>query len=354
MISQLLFHGNRRFHLRVFGLAISRKRARLHERSSTWLAMLLFGSLAANAQMPAIVPGDQLETFRIEKSAPANDHPIDIDAGRLFNALSSLQMEKQTSGLFRRDRSADQRPVFTEQKLERLVPSLVAAFKKADSNEDIAVAVSQIRRDATVGFTNSSKSTYFRTFHRNGDLNLIFGSVEIDPTLEQGRSRNRVPSGPNELDLDQQIGLKAEIGSRRRESKSDWNPILPAGARFAEPSRTDWIVLDLGHFSTAAATPQNTVSEAQAQPATQQKAPARESDTQDDRRVAEPVSPSDTSPPAAAPVTETPAPVVPREQQLEQQLRQLKHLYERGLIDEPLYKEKMRELVDRLLETQGE
>ncbi|MCA1779865.1 MAG: hypothetical protein LC637_10915 [Xanthomonadaceae bacterium] len=304
--------------------------------------------------MPAVIPGDQLETFRIEKSAQANDHPVELNADRLFNALSSLKMEKQTEGLFRRNRSVNQRPVFTEQKLERLVPGLIAEFNQADADEDIAVAVSQIRRDATVGFTNSSKSTFFRTFHRNGDLHLIFGSIEVDPTLEQGRSRHRVAAGPNELDLDRQVGLKTEIGSRRRQSKSDWNPILPAGARFAEPSRTDWIVLDLAHFSAAPPSPAAGLT--QPRPATQQSVEPSRPASHDDRGRATPDFSAEPRSPAAAPAQPSapPTEVPSREQQLEQQLRQLKQLYDQGLIDEPLYKEKMRELVDRLLDTQGE
>ena len=320
--------------------------------SIIWARRLAAGILAlvlsiatggpATAQMPPLGPGDIIEPVGAESGAN-NDHPATLDARRLYEALARLEVELGPAGLFR-NREPRRAPIFTEEQLEQLVPHLADAIARLDADEDLGISVAQARRSNELGFLSGSRTTSARVFYNDGEVHLIFGQVEKDVSLDRDRPGRPVPNAPPSVGLDRGIGLATAIGSRRRPKDLDWTPMLPEGARMVDASRNDWIAVRPDAFEP--------MTDAAAGKTTNESFPDRESSAETVR------SPHavDSKPPARAPRRVSPeAPdanqrAVPAEDPIEQKLRLLKRYHEQGLIDEDLYREKVREVIDGALE----
>ena len=306
--------------------------------------LLLALSIPAVGELPPIGPGDIIEPVRTESGAN-NDHPVALDPLRLYQALTRLETQLQPAGIFG-SREPVRTAIFTEQQLEQLVPHLVNAFAGLKRDQDLGISVAQARRSNELGFLSGSRTTSARVFHADGEVHLIFGQVEKDVSLERERPGRAVPNAPASLGLDRGIGLLEAIGSRKRPTRLDWSPVLPDGARLIDSARNDWIAVRPDAFQP--------VTDAVTGKATQESSPDRESSTGavDSLRTPDSKPPSKTPEkvPAEAPGTNRSA--APAEDPVEQKLRLLKRYYEQGLIDEELYQQKVRELIDGALGAQ--
>jgi len=239
--------------------------------------------------------------------------------------LGALRMEAN-QGVVLGDLSAEDSQtasaVFNDEDLKQASVGLERAFARATPQQDVALRLSQLRSNDLVGFLRSSRVTAARLFYRDGRLNVIFGVIDLDAQREAAIKGEAVPKTAGPTDANSALHFETEIGYRNRPRRLDWNPMLPAGARLYSDIRNDWIELDPGAVVAA----------------------ARASGPIQERRAG----------PGVGSVSETPVGTDPETAQaaaVERRLRELRSFLDQGLISEELYREKVRELVDRFVDS---
>jgi hypothetical protein len=287
------------------------------------VAVSLFGC-ASNGGAPSaqvrLGPGDIVRLVPQERGSPPNHHPAHLDAEQLRFALGALRMRVDQSPLLGdmsdgNDDGVIQ--VFTDEDLKRAAVALERAFAEATPQQDVALRLSQLRGGDMAGFLRSSRVTAARLFHFDGKLNIIFGVLDQDQERELATKGGANPKTSSHSGVDGSLRFGAEMGSRNLPRPIEWNPLLPMGARLHSDFRTDWVELDPDVVAAAARTSSTNPSSVQPTPTPQEVAPQSLTDSD----------------------------------HTEQKLRQLRSYYEEGLIGEGLYREKVRELLERHLES---
>jgi hypothetical protein len=157
-----------------------------------------------------------------EKGAPANDHPLSVEAAVLTQALGTVRL---ASG-------SKVEPLFDPAEAADLGKVIAEAFAVAEPGQDLEL-LSTAKRGT--GFFTQSVSVAARIFLQEGRLNLIVHDARLDVVFLYG-IESRMPL--------------IEYGSRTRPS-----PVVLRAAG-AEARRPDWVVLPLvAGVPTTAATP---------------------------------------------------------------------------------------------------
>jgi len=165
-----------------------------------------------------------------KEPAEPNDQPVALAADDLRTALASLKFISPHL-----DRPV---AVFTREELDTLVPPMVRAFRQADADEDVTLAI-QGTHPGSLGYRRGM--TTARLFYRNGKLNLIIGCLhtavnDYDSPLHVENTDRRLKPFPEAYRC-QPAALKAS-----------WTPSTP-GLHLHEQDgglRNDWLVLSLG------------------------------------------------------------------------------------------------------------
>ncbi len=207
-------------------------------------------------------------------------------------AISASQLRQLLAGVeVRGATSIRKAPVFTKEELETIVPPLASALAKAGPNQDVTFAVTGHR--GIFGRASPKTVTTGRLFASGDSLHLIFGLMQ-----------ERVDSGTLGYTV---LSPTLTPGARsRRIGDSIWK-IEPGPGRFRE-QRGDWLVFDRS---------------AMPPPEALQAAPAA---------------------PDMKPGGEAPA----KAQEIENRLRVLDALKEKGVITEQEYLERRRAILEQL------
>jgi hypothetical protein len=158
-----------------------------------------------------IAPWNWIRRKPAEKGAPANGHPLRVDAAILVQALGALRFESKGA----------EEPLFAPSEAKDLGKAMAEALAVAEPGEDLEL-LSTSKRDA--GTFGDSLGVTARVFVRDGRLNLIVH----DARLEFVRLYYAEFKEP-----------KFEYGSRA----SAGTVVLKAAG--AELRRPDWVVLPL-------------------------------------------------------------------------------------------------------------
>ena len=319
-------------------------------------ALLALGGCASPAsdrtEVMTLAPGDLVALVPAEAGAAPNDHPVEFDAGTLVRALGSVRVPGERGALLSRTFSSSNdapalQPVFQQRELEQAAGALRGAFANAGPDQDVALRLNQLEAGDLVGLLKYSRVTAARLFHRNGRLHFILGSLGEDTGDPRRPGGRQVAKASGYGGVEARFSFPDEIGSRQSVSAIDRNLTLPDGAVFVDADRQDWIALELGG-AVDAAQPSPAPARRPA-PDASQPVPSEPPDRAADAPGGDSAQPG-LQPPAPAPAAATPAPAVLSAEEVTRKLEQLRDLKERGLISEPLYREKVRELVDRYLE----
>lgn len=183
--------------------------------------MLVPASLAAarSQRIWDFAPFSTLRRSPAEKGAPANSHPLKVDAGALARALGDLLVV---------GKSGDE-PLFVPAEAAVLARAMADALTQAQPGEDL-VLVSSANRGP--GFFNASLGVTARAFARNGQLNLIVKDARLEFLYKYGLD-SRMP--------------EFDYGSR----KAAGAVVLKAPG--AELRRPDWVILPAAALAPAAA-----------------------------------------------------------------------------------------------------
>ena len=229
-----------------------------------------------------------------DPAAAPNDHPAQLGGEAITAALAALQVR-----LVDPDTGTEsQRPVFTPDELGNLTPHVTAGLAKAGPRQDVTFSTIDGRSLAAGGLIRKPGVNAGRIFVSDGQLNVIFGE------LQSGYRKKNV-YGQRSEDF-----TPRRQGSRSEATEQKWILAAGPGLEFhTTPDgtiRNDWAVID-----TAVAR-----SEVLAAPQPSD-APARQ---------ATPAANAD----------------------LEERLRKLKDLKDKGLISEEAYRARMQELLSEL------
>lgn len=225
----------------------------------------------------------------IEPGAPANAHPFSISVDQLRRLLADLKVSGAAT--IRETR------VFSPEELETIVSPLATALSQAGPNQDVTFAVTSHR--GLLGSLSPKSFTTGRLFVTGDSLHLIFGLMQA-----------RVDTG--RLDY---TGVNPEVapGKRARRIESVWE-IEPGRGRIRE-QRGDWLVFDRTAVPPAADAAKPQAGEADAD--------------------------SGEAAPAASDFER-------RAKELENRLRLLNTLRERGAITDKEYRERRQTILDQL------
>jgi Short C-terminal domain len=238
-----------------------------------------------------------------DPAAVPNDHPAQLGTEAITNALGALQVR-----LVDPDTGTEShRPVFTRDELGNLTPQVASGLAKAGPRQDVTFSTIGSHAFAPGGLLKDLGVNAGRVFYEDGRLNVIFGEL-------QSNYRKKNVYGQRSEDF-----TPRRQGSRSKATQQKLILAARPGLEFHSTNdgdtRNDWVVID-----TAVAR-----SEVLAAPA--------------------PVPDASTAPAAAA---ESASKTGASDADLEQRLRKLKELKDKGLISEEAYRAKMQELLSEL------
>ena len=267
-----------------------------------------------------------------DPAAAPNDHPVQLGVEAITNALGALQVRLADPDTG----TQSDRPVFTPGELGNLAPHVASGLARAGPRQDVTFSTIDSRPLAAGGLIRKPGVNAGRVFYNDGRLNVIFGELQSD-------YRKKNVYGQRSEDF-----TPRRQGSRGETTKQKWNLAARPGLEFHSANdgaiRNDWVVIDTavaGSEVLAAPQPGN------APPRQAASAPVVAAPVQSPPATVAapaPVPDAATAPAAAesAPRTGTP------NADLEQRLRKLKELRDKGLISEEAYRAKMQELLSEL------
>lgn len=212
-----------------------------------------------------------------------NSHPITLEADQLSAALSRLRAHSDETG--------EVIDLFPEKNREELAGRLAKELRRIDPNQELHLV--SFRHIGTF-FSGQRNASAARVFMESGRLNLIFG--QIDLFFSEFRDPDR-PVPP--------------MGSRKRGALLKGRIMPTEGVTFVD-GRNDWVALDL---IRAASPPPKAAPSAKGSGQT-------------------------------AGVTSPKAAIKPQEKSIEEKLKILKSLRDKGLISEQEYIDKRRQILD--------
>ena len=266
-----------------------------------------------------------------ERGAAPNAHPTSLDAGEVNRLLSGLRATNADGRGLEAATGADHEgPVFTDDMRQRLSEPLSRALAQAGPEQDVLLSVRGFRALPGSSRIGNTVVTSARLFYRDEALHVMVG--ELNRRIE--REFPFQYTGPTDLS---RRGSDARFGSREvDDGRRGWQLVASEpGVSLASSNgatRSDYALASL----TAAA-----------------EQPAREPEP---RRATRTETAPETLPEAASPAPE-PSPAadgLPMAEQPEvdalpssrrEELRELRDLYDEGLIPESIYHERVRELL---------
>lgn len=243
---------------------------------------------SANDQWVKIVPQD-------DPAAPPNEHPAQVATEAISNALGALQVR-----IVDEDAGTETlRSVFTREELHTLAPRLASGLAKAGPRQDVTFSTIGSHPLAVGGLIKDVVVNAGRVFYDGGKLNVIFGEL-------QSNYRKRNLYGQRTEDF-----VPRRQGSRDKAEDQKLSLAPRPGVEFHSVDgaiRNDWVAIDstVASASTAA------------------------------------------EPTAVPPATTEGSGPHKSSSEIEQRLRALKELRDKGLISEEAYSAKMQEVLSEL------
>lgn len=252
-----------------------------------------------------------------EETAPPNDHPATVAASDIERMLASLRLRYT-------DQETDTPPVpvFNDEQVEILGQAFATGLEEATPSQDIKFSIIGAHRLSPDAFARRNRVTAGRVFFREGKLNIIFGELQSPYRKKNIYGR-----------LDQDF-YPREYGSRTVPAERESVLVASTASSLREDAggpRYDWVIFDPG---MAGALPPPGSS------------PAQTTQPEESIPVPEPRQ-SRPAPTPADPVADDTAESA-GSGDIEQRLKTLKRLREKGLVSEEAYRQKVDEILEEL------
>lgn len=275
--------------------------------------------------------GDQIVQLakQDDASAPPNDHPISTTPGEIAAMLKMLRLRYT-------DEEVDVAPVsvFTQEEIDNLGKAIAIGLGRATPSQDIIFHVIGSRRLSAGTFGRRNRVSAGRIFHRDGNLNIIFGQVQTP-------YRKKYIYGQIDDDF-----YPRNYGSRTAAANHEVVFLTNSAIRLNQRSsgvRADWIIVGPGaavggdqpdNIPDPVPTPTRASSVAPAVLAEAPEVPSPPEASSHDTARGQPEGMS--------------AQEIPLTADVEERLKALKRLRERELISEDAYQTKMNEILQDL------
>lgn len=237
----------------------------------------------------------------------SNDQPVNLTPEQIREAFSRLQIQKNNK---------EPKPLFTERELNNIAKPLAQALAEARPDQDISFAVADREGGVLASVFSPLLMTTGRVFYKNGELNVILGTVQT-PFESQLRATGVMPD--------------FTPGSRNNPAGLQKKIVLGPAMQYASAGREDWIQINTASGLTApgqiATGPSQPVIAA---PPPQPRMPAPASSGTGMERGGSDYRSEDYY------------------RQIETRLKGLKRLREQGLITEQEYQQKRQAIIDQL------
>ena len=294
-------------------------------------------------QEAPIMPGAAkyfIRTEKIEKKTKVlNNHPININSDVLRRMLKQLS--------YKYDRNEPEIPLFSNKELILLSDYVPKALKSAKSNEDVTFVVKGPHSSARWSF-KEDRLTAGRLFIANNKLNLILGAVQVglQPTLDEQYQGN----------VWETARVVYDIGHRNKQTKYDGLIVVfnqnTNGIFRKSNDRKDWFVFTNTAYKQAKDNiDSNKISKEKYQTLQQQidslqkKIDRPSNNNQQKRRVSPPTSRKQIQRKQQPVVTEKQNSEKDNARVLEQRLKTIESLYNKGMLSEEEYNRKRNEIL---------
>ncbi len=300
-----------------------------------------------------------------------NQHPVELTPKQIYQLLASIHIaeaEKKVIGskffgLFSDDddkpasfdspddMGASYETLFTDAELKKLSPAISRALARARPHQDIAFSISG-RHEGFLG--KSQLSTTARVFFSDNALHLIFGEVYVDIAKKYRRKGNH-SDVPQKIDHQFLKHFRLKLGERNDENslpvrfiQSDSHTLYEYNGN----TRADWLVIDVNRFTQNMQQSRSLKNKRhdviQGTDRLEQKTDNIDQEQEQLKRKVDRLERLIEAKERAA-VEHPPAtPASVPTKSLEQRLSELKRLYEQGYVNEAMYNEKVRLLLEEL------
>lgn len=263
--------------------------------------------------------------------ATDNNHPQTLSEKMISEMLAGIGIAKKDSRFSVGGRKTEiGNPLFSYDEIENLARYLKAAFSQAHSSQDI-VFRSHGKKEGLGSVIKIKTINTGRMFWKDDRLNIIFGEIH-------GKNKSKVI-----YDRVQKDSSKREYGSRFKPSKKvDEVFVQVVGIdshEASEGAREDWIEIDYrilsqsNHDQTGHSHEQSPSMQTHRQVNKDDSSHSSLDDSEKNRsqnRQYEMMQGNKHN-----------------QKQMEMKLKELKHFYDKGLISEKLYEEKVKEIIDQ-------
>jgi hypothetical protein len=222
-----------------------------------WLALALspgrasadlFGGLFKKVEIEREIWREQEQYVGLaaqgEGGVPPNQHPAELDAGEVRDALRSLELWEK-GGLLRNEEAI---PVFTQGQTETLGRYITQALRQAKPTQDVLFVVRGYG-GVMLDTLKEREWTSGRAFYAKGRLNVIIGSFKI--RKDRGMRNAEAAYGV----LNDYSDMYFDPGSRaKRSAKMPGRVVSTSGVSVVgndDASRPDWIVIDVAKAALA-------------------------------------------------------------------------------------------------------
>ncbi|MEJ2761718.1 MAG: SHOCT domain-containing protein [Gammaproteobacteria bacterium] len=169
-----------------------------------------------------------------EGGAKPNDQPVTLDVRKVANALKSLHIRGKYA------KGGEPKMVFSAGQAQLLGQYLAKGLQKARPDQDIVFALARQH----LGFLNESTSYYLagRAFYVDGKLNVIIGTYNRAEDKFKERTSQSMGAGE----------VKYYFDNGSRGSKSGFKkPVIISNGVSTHPGRKDWLELNVDEASKA-------------------------------------------------------------------------------------------------------
>lgn len=290
-----------------------------------------------------------------------NDHPVTFSPEQIGDLLRSVQIVRPGQRefvVFGEETGGGLERLFNETEIAKIAPPLAYALKTAGPREDVAFSVSSVRQGQSFGLFAGTRATSARLFQRAGQLNLIFGELQIDYRQQVrppgygyygyvskiDKLRNPMIPGsraePGRMSVALYPQRGQDLATPDGAPRPDWVTLEPAVVLANAPSPAE---RELGAAAPVVGQQLDQLGERTEQLDAEQRALQQQVERLE-QRLAQPAPPAVVAPAVPA----QPAPLPDQTAHVEARLAGLKRLLDLGLITDELYRQKAAEILEDL------
>lgn len=197
---------------------------------------------------------DYVAITPIEKGVRKNNHPVNLNNEEIYKILESIHIADKRSNILdldlfdfitgeEKENNSEINPLFNKNELSKLSGPISKAFAKVSPNEDIIFSITG-QHIGKIG--DDSLSTAARIFYSNNNIHVIIGDMRV--SLEKKyRRRGGTSDRSSAADEMKLNNFRLKTGSRLKETKLSTRLVTGKNHTLniiKDKTRNDWMVVN--------------------------------------------------------------------------------------------------------------